>query len=232
MRLNILSTRKILVTTCCLLLIGLLAGSVIAFGQTESTPNAITKTMIRSIVAVIAYILIFSLILAMIGHSKKLGFLGLIVDERGKYSLSRLQALAWTFLIGAAYVGIAVGALQFIGIPDSLLTLMGVSLGSAVVSQTIKTYKIDSQKTVKDAKDTDKISPALIDIVSEEETDYENRLSLGKFQMLIWTIISLAIYTIILLTSSPNLTLPEVTPTMVTLMGISQGTYLIHKIPS
>lgn len=41
MRLKIFSTRKILVTTCCLLLIGLLAGSVIAFGQNEATqkPN-------------------------------------------------------------------------------------------------------------------------------------------------------------------------------------------------
>lgn len=37
MRLNIFSMRKTLIITCCLLLIGLLAGSVIAFGQNEST---------------------------------------------------------------------------------------------------------------------------------------------------------------------------------------------------
>lgn len=40
MRFNIVSIRKTLVITCCLLLIGLLAGSVIAFGQSEPTPNS------------------------------------------------------------------------------------------------------------------------------------------------------------------------------------------------
>jgi hypothetical protein len=40
MRFNIVSIRKTLVTTCCLLLIGILAGSIIAFGQNESTPNS------------------------------------------------------------------------------------------------------------------------------------------------------------------------------------------------
>lgn len=187
-----------------------------------------------SIVAVTIYTLFFVLILAKIGQSKKLGFLGLIVDERGKYSLSRLQALVWTYLIGAAYIGIAAERVQFIGIPDNLLTLMGVSLGSAVVSQAIKTWKIDSQVSVHEVKETEQISPTLIDIVSEEEEGFENRLSLGKFQMLVWTVISLAIYTIILLikAKSSNLTeLPEVTLTMVELMGISQGAYLIHKIP-
>ncbi len=186
-----------------------------------------------SIVAVIIYILIFSLILAMIGHSKKLGFLGLIVDERGKYSLSRLQALAWTFLIGAAYIGIAAETAKFIGVPDNLLALMGVSLGSAVASQVIKSNKID-QKTVAVATEGEQISPAFIDIVSEEETGFENRLSIGKFQMLVWTVISLAIYIVLLIKSrSSNLTeLPDVTLTMVELMGISQATYLLHKIPS
>jgi hypothetical protein len=185
-----------------------------------------------SIVAVIIYILIFGLILAIIGHSKGLGYLGLIVDERGKYSLSRLQALLWTFLIGAAYIGIAAETAKFIGVPDNLLALMGVSLGSAVASQAIKSNKID-QNTVA-ANTNDSVPAKFMDMVSEEEINYENRLSLGKFQMLIWTFVSLAIYIIILIKSrSSNLTeLPDVTFTMVELMGISQATYLFHKIPN
>ena len=124
---------------------------------------------------------------------------------------------------------------QFIEIPDSVLALMGVSLGTAAISQAIKSYKIDTQKTVKEVKENEPMSPALIDIVSEEEAVFENRLNLGKFQMLIWTIISITIYCVILLIKSRMSTLtelPDVTFTMVELMGTSQAIYLIHKIPS
>ena len=183
-------------------------------------------------IAVIIYVLLFILVLSKMGSSKKLGLLGIIVDERGKYSLSRFQALAWTFLIGGAYIGIAFETLAFSYIDDGLLALMGVSLGAAVVSQAIKTYKIDTQKTVKTAEPNQTITPKLIDMLSEEEEGFENRLSLGKFQMLVWTFISLSIYTIILLTSDNITTLPAIKSTMVLLMGISQGTYLIHKIPA
>ena len=182
-------------------------------------------------IAVIIYVLLFILILSKMGSSKKLGLLGIIVDERGKYSLSRFQALAWTFLIGAAYIGLSIKEGAFIEIHTTLLQLMGVSLGTAVVSQAIKTYKIDTQGTVDDVKTNQTITPKLIDMLSEEEKGFENQLSLGKFQMLVWTFISLSIYTIILL-KSDGATLPGIDSTMVLLMGISQGTYLIHKIPA
>ena len=188
-----------------------------------------------SILAVVIYTLFLIFIFIKVGQSKKLGILGILVDKRGKYSLSRLQALSWTFLIGAAYLGIAVDRASFIEIPGKILALIGISLGSAVVSQAIKTYKIDTQLTVNAVKDSQPIHPTLIDIISEEEAGFESRLSLGKFQMLVWTVISLAIYAVILLikaTSSDMTELPDITLTMVELMGISNGAYLIHKIPS
>jgi hypothetical protein len=193
------------------------------------------------------YAIIFVGFLLKIGKEK--GILGLTVDERGKFSLSRLQALAWTFLISLAYLGISVNVGKFVDVPNNLITLMGVSLGSAVASQAIKTYKINTQKTVEEVP-TDPIvlaaqpapavqpakviePPKLIDLISEEERGYTSLLSLGKFQMLVWTIISLAVYLVILFHDfGSKAELPDVTSTMVTLMGISQGAYLVQKIPS
>lgn len=197
--------------------------------------------LISTWIIMLLYAIIFVGFLLRIGKEK--GILGLTVDERGKFSLSRLQALAWTFLISLAYLGIAVNVGKFVDVPNNLITLMGVSLGSAVASQAIKTYKINTQNTV-EAVPTNPIAPAdqpapvigppkLIDLISEEERGYTSLLSLGKFQMLVWTIISLAVYLVILFQDfGSKVELPDVTYTMVTLMGISQGAYLVQKIPS
>lgn len=73
---------------------------------------------------------------------------GILIDTRGRYSLTRLQVSLWTFLVVSLLAGVlaaraTVAGLDPLGfkVPDTVLAALGVSLGSGVVSIAIKAYK-------------------------------------------------------------------------------------------
>lgn len=207
-------------------------------------------------------LLIFLGIFAMllIGYFKKRGSFWLFVDERGKYSLSRLQLFFWTILVAAGFFAMAIQQRTTnIEIPENLLILMGFSLSAAVGSQAIKSYK--ANKPVRDIqgeivyddkgkpksvskdfgdKEREGIPRHFTDLLSVEETDYDDMLDMGKFQMFWWTVVSLGLYFFMILNglvtgdfcdSTGKCSLPEISITIVSLMGLSQGAYLATKIP-
>jgi hypothetical protein len=63
----------------------------------------------------------------------------------------------------------------------------------------------------------------LTDIMSDE-----NGISIHRFQMVGWTVILTLVFVHGVWT---NLTMPEFSDTLLTLMGISSGTYVALKIP-
>ena len=73
---------------------------------------------------------------------------GILIDTRGRYSLTRLQVSLWTILVVSLLAGVlaaraTVAGLDPLGfkIPGTVLVALGVSLGSGVVSIAIKAYK-------------------------------------------------------------------------------------------
>jgi hypothetical protein len=72
---------------------------------------------------------------------------GLLVDTRGRYSLSQLQLVLWMLLglslIATLFVVRALNHADALGfsIPAELLVAMGVSLGGAALSTAIKAAK-------------------------------------------------------------------------------------------
>lgn len=161
------------------------------------------------------------LAMMLLGYFKRKGCFWLFVDERGKYSLSRLQLFSWTVVVAAGFFAMAIQRKTLdIEIPENLLILMGFSLTAAVGSQAIKSYK--SSKPVRDAKgkivyekkeneDEKKEKPKTVlkeltpeereeikrhftDVFSVEETGYDDMLDLGKFQMFWWTVTALGLY--------------------------------------
>ncbi len=205
------------------------------------------------------------LAMVLVGYFKRRGCLWLFVDERGKYSLSRMQLFSWTVVVAAGFFAMAIQQKTLdIEIPENLLILMGFSLTAAVGSQAIKSYK--SSKPVRDAKgeivyeDEKKEKPKTVlkeltpeereevkrhftDVFSVEETGYDDMLDLGKFQMFWWTVIALGLYLFMILSALATgqycetisgkqvCSLPEISSTIVALMGLSQGAYLATKIP-
>jgi hypothetical protein len=220
--------------------------------------------MSREILFFLFLITLGILAMGLIGYSKKRGYFWLLVDERGKYSLSRLQLFSWTIVVAAGFFAMAIQQKTIdIEIPENLLILMGFSLTASVGSQAIKSYK--SNKPVRDtegkivyedverkkpkrvlkvlgSEEREKIARHFTDVFSVEETDYDDMLDMGKFQMFWWTIVALGLYFFMIQnalvtgeycgdTVVGKCSLPQVSSTIVALMGLSQGAYLATKIP-
>lgn len=240
--------------------------------------------LIWTIVAAVAVLVIA----AGVGLSKRKTIFGVLVDGRGKYSLSRLQILLWTALIIGGYFGIAFPKLEFVDIPAEVLGLLGITLGSTVVSTAIKANQMLAGQTEDEAErsrhianstqnemlrllgvdDLENLSaneksmlvkdlstdeqteldrelkskrkPSWMDMFGQEQKGKEDLIDIGKLQMFAWMIVGLVIYGAMLvkqLTLPPvqvqQLTeLPNISGTILALMGISQTAYLGMKLPS
>jgi len=63
---------------------------------------------------------------------------GLILEsESNKASLSRMQALVFTFIVGGLYLVFSLDIGDFVDIPESVLGLLGISGGTYLVSKGI-----------------------------------------------------------------------------------------------
>jgi hypothetical protein len=100
-------------------------------------------SLLWSIVAAAAVLVVA----VVVGACRGKGVFGVLVDGRGKYSLSRLQVLLWTTLVLGGYFGIAFPQKSFVDIPAEVLGLLGISLGSSIVSATIKANQMLSGHT-------------------------------------------------------------------------------------
>lgn len=173
------------------------------------------------------------------------GPLGILIDGRGRFSLTHLQLVAWTIVILSLICGICLGRwfegladpLGF-SIPSQVLGLLGVAGGSAVIAGGVKsTRDTTSPKQVAASNEVDK--PRFSQIFLAEEGAFADKVvDVAKFQgfivtaVLILAYVGLAIQAINDAPSIEKLTaLPDFSATFLTLLGISQGTYVLGKVP-
>lgn len=173
------------------------------------------------------------------------GPLGILIDGRGRYSLNHLQLVAWSIVILSLICGVFLGRwieglsdpLGF-SIPSQVLGLLGVAGGSAVIAGAVKSTK-DTASSAQVAASSGVDKPRLSQIFLAEEGAFADQvIDVAKFQGFIVTVVliiayvGLAIQTISDAGSVAQLTsLPDFSPTFLTLLGISQGTYVLGKIP-
>lgn len=228
------------------------------------------------------------IVAVLVGLFKGRGVFGALIDMRGKYCLSRLQILLWTALVIGGYVGIAAPKGDFVNIPNEVLGLLGIALGSTVVSTAIKANQVLNGQTASEGQRERQIAasaqnemlrllgiaqpellsadekasllahisdderaelnrqiaiqrkPSFMDLFTQEQVGTEHLIDIGKLQMFAWTVVALAIYGAMLVEKLTlpvdevrQLTeLPNVTGTILTLMGISQAAYLGMKLPN
>jgi hypothetical protein len=135
------------------------------------------------------------------------------------YSLSRCQMLWWLILVVSAYVGIYMATGDINTINDTVLGLMGI--GSLT---TLGAVLIDSNDVAKPDQEVE--SKGLWDDLLNSK--YQKGPGLHRLQLIIWT----AILTVIFLVSVyTKLSMPELSPTLLALQGITSGTYLGFKFP-
>ena len=189
----------------------------------------------------LTWLIIVALFLAflfVVGHGITGRLQGLLIDERNKMSLSRLQLVLWTLVI---LTGLLTVALSNIGrgsptplaivIPTQVWLLMGISTTSLVGSPLLKSNKMAAGK-IKVREDLNDAEVA--DLFRGEENSNCNTLDLAKVQMFFFTLVLVLAYAVLLgslfaHTTGPIAGLPDIDPSMTTLLGISHAGYLANK---
>jgi hypothetical protein len=156
--------------------------------------------------------------------------LRVLLDKNGHASLSTFQLLMWTLLISFLYVTLWFlqlrdGSTQAPpAIPEGLMALMGISVGVPIVSKGISEYK--KLKARSEGKVYSE--PRYASMLEED-----GQPSLLRFQMFLWTIAAVVIYFWLFITAvfsagpeAVSVGLPDIDPTLLFLMGLSQAGYL------
>jgi hypothetical protein len=172
--------------------------------------------------------------------------LGVLIDFRGRYSLTHLQLSLWTVVISSLVSGIFFGRWQHnvpalgFSIPAAVLVLLGISVGSTV---TVTAAKIAKNATSPDnvaASGLGSWQPRLIQILLREEDTYADQVvDITKLQNFLITVVVLLVYigfSVHAITSasvaSKVTALPGINGTFVVLLLISHIGYLAGKLPS
>ena len=131
------------------------------------------------------------------------------------YSLALMQMATWFFVIMSSWLLLYVVKHTFSTITESLVILMGISAGTGLGGATIDS----NRKTI----DTIRYSKGFIkDILSDP-----NGICFHRFQVFAWTVVMVAVF---IRQVTSYFVMPEFNPALLTLMGISSGTYLGFKV--
>ena len=189
----------------------------------------------------VTWLIIVALFLAflfIVGHGITGRLQGLLIDERNKMSLSRLQMVLWTMVILSGLLTIALSNIGrgaatplAIVVPTQVWLLMGISTTSLVGSPLLKSNKM-AQGKIKVREDLHDAEVA--DLFRGEENTNCNVLDLAKVQMFFFTLVLVLAYAVLLGSLFANTTgpiggLPDIDPSMTTLLGISHAGYLANK---
>jgi hypothetical protein len=194
----------------------------------------------RAILAWIAVAVLMAAVGAVAGHGVTGLWRGVLVDDRHRLSLSRLQMLLWTVLVLSAYLTAALANIGRdstsplnVNVPNELWLVMGISTASLVASPAALAYKqrrrpgqVETLPHERDAR--------LVDLFRGEEVTDNHHVDLGKVQMFLFTVVvvlgyGLALGAMFEDTKGAFVTLPAVDEAVVTLLAISHAGYLTKK---
>jgi hypothetical protein len=197
-------------------------------------------------------------LLAAIGSGIKGRAAGVIVDNRNRVSLSKLQAAAWTVLIISGLITVAAIRMRLpnvdpleIGIPQDLLIVMGISATSMVATPALLSIKDPGQTEASVFARSDPDKASWLDIFRGDDVSNAASPDLSKVQQFLITALLLSYYAIALgemfftgsfhAADGPNNSdvvhglvdqktqLPAFGESMIWLLGISHAGYLGYK---
>jgi len=177
-----------------------------------------------------------------IGKQTTNRLLGILIDGRGRYSLTHFQIVVWTLVILSSAIGVLIAdgfnPTNF-GFSPQLLGLMGISAGSAVLATSVKGSKDAPGSTANVARagtftlsdnTTTTITPHFAQIWLEEEGDQADKVvDITKYQNFIFTLVVVGFYVTIAWNTGGLPVLPD---NVVWLVGISHAGYVGAKVPN
>ena len=167
----------------------------------------------------------------------------ILIDSRGRYSLTHFQVVVWTVvvislimaMIAARVVAGIADALGF-AIPEQLLIAMGISLGAGATATAIKAGKNDTEPARIAASNNDD-RPRFAQVFLLEEGDQADKVvDVTKFQNFLLGLVVVIGYIVLMINTNwgkevKDVTLPSFSGTLLTLLGISHAGYLAGKLP-
>lgn len=195
------------------------------FQLEEISELPIAGAFLISIVSIVIIILVFKKL-------SKRSLREIIQNDVGYPTLSKFQFLLWTLVVAFTYLAIQIiivigtdysGNYLIDEIPQNLLAMMGISVAVPIIAS----KKVAIAKKINKADTRQYFGSMFYNI--------QGKLDLARLQMFLWTIIGIGIYLhvvfdeILTLSSTEELFLPDISPTLLILMGLSQGAYLGSK---
>ncbi len=205
-----------------------------------------------------AIMILMTLFVVVMGHGVTGVFRGAWIDDRNKLSLSQFQLLIWTVLALSAYMmaafwnlrtGVAGGTTFLdaldIAIPVEVWALLGISVASFAGSPMIKNAKKAKEPTTGAASDAEGVlvknpdnrKASWGDLFTGEEVQNRAQFDVGKAQMFFFTMVIAFAYGRALfftldeaVAASTRISqFPEISDSIVMLLGISHTGYLTYK---
>jgi hypothetical protein len=194
----------------------------------------------RTVLAWLAIAALMSAFAALAGHGLTGLARGVLIDDRHRVSLSRLQMLVWTVLVLSAYlaaglanIGRGAASPLSVDIPSELWLAMGISTVSLVGAPVALAYKQRRQGATLERLPHER-DARFADLFRGEEESDKALIDLGKMQMLLLTVVVVLGYGLVVgdmfeRTQGAFSTLPAVDEAVVTLLAISHAGYLTKK---
>lgn len=139
------------------------------------------------------------------------------------YSLARAQAAWWLLIVCGSFVFLRVVTGDFANLTSSSVMLVGIASGTFLLAKIIDVNKNKLAPETLLAAKPRQSEGFITDIL----TDIQG-ITLYRFQLVGWTIVMGVMF---VWSVWKNLSMPEVSDTLLTLTGISAGTYIGLKIP-
>ena len=165
---------------------------------------------------------------------------GVLVDNRHRMSLSRLQMALWTLLVLSTYLAAALANVGLgdphplnVSIPSELWIVMGISTASLVAAPAALAVKRRDDDSNPDVN-VDPASSGWRELVTGEEPGKRHEIDLAKIQMLLFTAILILAYAVAVGDSFAHdklrvHALPTIDDAVVVLLAISHAGYVAKK---
>ena len=179
---------------------------------------------------------VISFVVRTLLHRNDKKFRTIILNEAGYPSLAIFQFLLWTVVVAFSYLMIYYLRINS-GLYDppstistNILILLGISTAVPIVSAGVNSVVYHGSQSTPEIPTEYKWSTMLLE---------NGKASLARYQMFLWTWIGIGLYIVILfytvfspatIANPQLLELPDIDPTLVVLMGLSQGAFIGAKL--
>ena len=192
----------------------------------------VTNALVAWAVVAVVVLLVWAIMYSIAKHRQIEGrnlLLRVISTQDGYASLSQLQIVLWTFVVGLSAIYVMTLSGNLISISDGTLTLLGIASGAALLARVPGAAGTPAAPvTPVPVAPLPPVTPEWSDLVAPNRQTRE--IDVTRLQMLAFTLITAAF---VMIKVVVDYEIPAIPANFLILMGISNGVYVAgRKLPS